>query len=101
MPSPAPATTASLSGSAAPRGAGARVDEQALAVPLGSSGAWHWTARTDDVDHHARAQPQWSQEYTQLSSGRFHGLVQWLGWLWPYATLLLLLVRISSRDDEA
>jgi VanZ family protein len=32
---------------------------------------------------------------------RFHGLVQWLGWLWPYATLLLLLVRISARDDEA
>ncbi|PUE57205.1 VanZ family protein [Limnohabitans sp. Rim8] len=28
---------------------------------------------------------------------RFHGLVQWLGWLWPYAVLMLALVRVS-RD---
>ena len=29
---------------------------------------------------------------------RFHGVVQWLGWLWPYAALLYLLARLSSRD---
>jgi hypothetical protein len=29
---------------------------------------------------------------------RFHGVVQWLGWLWPYATLAYVLVRVSSRD---
>jgi len=30
---------------------------------------------------------------------RFHGLVQWLGWLWPYAVLLYLLDRLSRRTD--
>ena len=30
---------------------------------------------------------------------RFHGLVQWLGWLWPYAALLYLLARLSGRDN--
>jgi VanZ family protein len=29
---------------------------------------------------------------------RFHGLIQWLGWLWPYA-LLVYLVRRLSRPD--
>jgi VanZ family protein len=29
---------------------------------------------------------------------RFHGLAQWLGWLWPYAALLYVLVRVSSSD---
>jgi VanZ family protein len=27
---------------------------------------------------------------------RFNGLAQWLGWLWPYAVLLYVLVRVSS-----
>jgi VanZ family protein len=27
---------------------------------------------------------------------RFHGLAQWLGWLWPYATLAYVLVRVST-----
>lgn len=27
---------------------------------------------------------------------RFHGLAQWLGWLWPYAALLYVLARLSS-----
>lgn len=30
---------------------------------------------------------------------RFHGLAQWLGWLWPYAALLYLLARLSGRED--
>lgn len=29
---------------------------------------------------------------------RFHGLIQWLGWLWPYALLLYLVSRLSSPD---
>ena len=29
---------------------------------------------------------------------RFNGLAQWLGWLWPYAALLYLLVRASRTD---
>jgi hypothetical protein len=26
---------------------------------------------------------------------RFHGLIQWLGWLWPYALLVYLVRRLS------
>ena len=29
---------------------------------------------------------------------RFHGLAQWLGWLWPYVTLAYVLVRVSRSD---
>jgi hypothetical protein len=28
---------------------------------------------------------------------RFHGLVQWLGWLWPYAVLILALAHLSRE----
>jgi len=31
---------------------------------------------------------------------RFHGLIQWLGWLWPYAALLYLLQRLSSLPRQ-
>jgi len=29
---------------------------------------------------------------------RFHGLAQWLGWLWPYATLAYVVVRLSRSE---
>ncbi|MBI5275146.1 MAG: VanZ family protein [Burkholderiales bacterium] len=29
---------------------------------------------------------------------RFHGLAQWVGWLWPYATLVYVLQRASRRE---
>jgi VanZ family protein len=29
---------------------------------------------------------------------RFHGVVQWLGWLWPYAALAYVLLRVSTSD---
>jgi VanZ family protein len=29
---------------------------------------------------------------------RFHGLAQWLGWLWPYAALVYVLLRVSRAD---
>ena len=32
---------------------------------------------------------------------RFHGVAQWLGWLWPYAALAYLLARLSSNDKAA
>jgi VanZ family protein len=32
---------------------------------------------------------------------RFHGAAQWVGWLWPYAAMAWLLVRIASRDPES
>jgi VanZ family protein len=28
---------------------------------------------------------------------RFHGLAQWLGWVWPYAALTFLLSRVTAR----
>jgi VanZ family protein len=31
---------------------------------------------------------------------RFHGLGQWLGWIWPYATLAYVLVRVSRSDAQ-
>lgn len=32
---------------------------------------------------------------------RFNGIVQWLGWLWPYAALLYVLTRLSEREPAA
>ena len=29
---------------------------------------------------------------------RFYGLGQWLGWLWPYVTLLYVVFRVSRSD---
>jgi hypothetical protein len=29
---------------------------------------------------------------------RFHGAAQWVGWLWPYATMAYLLGRVAARD---
>jgi VanZ family protein len=29
---------------------------------------------------------------------RFNGLAQWLGWLWPYAALVYVLMRLSMRE---
>jgi VanZ family protein len=31
---------------------------------------------------------------------RFHGLGQWLGWIWPYAALAYMLVRVSRSDAQ-
>jgi len=28
---------------------------------------------------------------------RFHGLAQWVGWLWPYATMAWMLSRLGLR----
>jgi hypothetical protein len=31
---------------------------------------------------------------------RFYGLGQWLGWLWPYAALVYVALRVSRRDED-
>ena len=31
---------------------------------------------------------------------RFHGLAQWVGWLWPYAAMAWLLTRLARSGDE-
>lgn len=32
---------------------------------------------------------------------RFHGAAQWVGWLWPYAALVYLLLRVMARDERS
>lgn len=31
---------------------------------------------------------------------RFHGLAQWIGWLWPYVTIVWLLTEIGARPGK-
>lgn len=31
---------------------------------------------------------------------RFNGLAQWLGWLWPYATLVYVLARVGRQESK-
>jgi hypothetical protein len=37
------------------------------------------------------------QSWEQGRFIRFHGLAQWVGWLWPYAALGWLLRRVATR----
>ncbi|WP_430419544.1 VanZ family protein [Methylibium petroleiphilum] len=39
------------------------------------------------------------QSWEQGRFIRFHGLSQWIGWLWPWATLAYLLGRVAARDE--
>ena len=50
--------------------------------------------------HLAPTDPYFAQSLQGWEQGRFvrfHGLAQWVGWLWPYAALLWLLGRLGSR----
>ena len=50
----------------------------------------------------APADPYYADSLQSWEQGRFirfHGAVQWVGWIWPYATLAYLLARISARDE--
>ncbi|MES2959574.1 MAG: VanZ family protein [Pseudomonadota bacterium] len=31
---------------------------------------------------------------------RFHGLARWIGWLWPYAAMVWLLMRLARRGSD-
>ncbi|MBI3369141.1 MAG: VanZ family protein [Burkholderiales bacterium] len=49
----------------------------------------------------APADPYFAQSLQAWERGRFirfHGLAQWVGWLWPYAALLWLLARMREAD---
>ncbi len=49
----------------------------------------------------APADPYYAQSLQAWEQGRFirfHGAAQWVGWLWPYAALAYLLVRVSARE---
>lgn len=73
---------------AVPRRAAAALALLALAVHLG-------------LLNQAPTDPYFAQTLQSWEQGRFihfYGLVQWLGWLWPYAALLYVVLRLSSRE---
>jgi len=48
----------------------------------------------------APSDPYFSESLQAWEQGRFvrfHGLAQWVGWLWPYAAMAWLLSRLASR----
>ena len=48
----------------------------------------------------APADPYFAQNLQAWEQGRFvrfHGLAQWIGWLWPYAAIAWLLSRLAVR----
>jgi len=50
----------------------------------------------------APADPYFAQSLLAWEQGRFvrfHGLAQWVGWLWPYAAIVWLLSRLGAADD--
>jgi VanZ family protein len=52
---------------------------------------------------HAPADPYFAESLQAWEQGRFihfHGAAQWVGWLWPYAALLYLLVRLAARAED-
>jgi VanZ family protein len=52
-------------------------------------------AQAPDNAYYAQSLQAWSQGRFI----RFHGLSRWIGWLWPYAAALWLLLRIGARDE--
>ena len=50
----------------------------------------------------APADPYFAQSLQAWEQGRFvrfHGLAQWVGWLWPYAAMGWLLSRLGGRHQ--
>jgi VanZ family protein len=51
----------------------------------------------------APSDPYFAQSLQAWEQGRFvrfHGLAQWVGWLWPYAAMSWLLSRLAGRASE-
>jgi VanZ family protein len=49
----------------------------------------------------APADPYFAQSLVAWEQGRFvrfHGLAQWVGWLWPFAAMAWMLSRLGARD---
>jgi VanZ family protein len=52
----------------------------------------------------APADPYFAESLQGWQQGRFirfHGLAQWVGWLWPYAAGVWLLMRVGARDPDS
>ena len=53
--------------------------------------------------HMAPADPYFAQSLQAWELGRFvrfHGIAQWVGWLWPYAAMAWLLARLGQRGAQ-
>lgn len=51
----------------------------------------------------APADPYYAQSLNEWAQGRFirfHGVAQWVGWLWPFAAMVYLLVVLAARDRD-
>jgi hypothetical protein len=79
-----------------------------LALPLRRRGAAAFALLALSIQlallNQAPASAYFAQTLQTWEQGRFirfHGLVQWLGWLWPYAALIYLLARLSGRADAS
>jgi VanZ family protein len=51
----------------------------------------------------APADPYFAESLNGWEQGRFirfHGGAQWVGWIWPYAGLTYLLVRLAAREPK-
>lgn len=54
--------------------------------------------------HQAPTDPYFAQNLQAWEHGRwvrFHGLAQWVGWLWPFAAIAWLLARLSAREPTS
>lgn len=74
-----------------------------LAVPRRASAALALLALAVHLSllNQAPADPYFAQTLQSWEQGRFihfYGLIQWLGWLWPYAALLYLVLLLSGRE---
>ena len=79
-----------------------------ILLPLGRSGAAAFALLALVIQlsllNQAPASAYFAQTLQTWEQGqfiRFHGVVQWLGWLWPYAALLYLLAMLSGREKSA
>lgn len=55
------------------------------------------------VLNQAPESPYFAQTLQNWEQGRFirfHGLAQWLGWVWPYGALVYLFAQLGRRSDE-
>ena len=75
-----------------------------LFLPLSTRAAWAFLLLAVLVQQSVLNQSPESAYFAQTLQTweqgrfiRFNGLVQWLGWLWPYAVLMLALVRLSRE----
>lgn len=74
----------------------------ALWLPPRLAGALALVALTGGVVlvHGAPTDPYYADSLQGWEQGRFvrfHGVAQWLGWLWPYAAMAWLLARVGRR----